>query len=725
MLSCTAESRVRRHAFKAAVLLTLAVPPHEASAIDRLIFEADEITVTGVRAANVTVSLNLVNPSIEQTRPPGAAAGTASKVAVESATHSFVRPTARVQARRIQLAEPMGEYRDLDLTCFDLVIREPTFACRGAHISARGGPTGAIDAQAFAVYDTANSLLTFGADGLSIAGGRAHLDGSFGKDRWSLKADAARLESGALRKLAEPWFEMPEALALSGRVGARVRANGRAGDLHFDANVQTDDFGFSNEEGTFVAEKVAAALSASGTRSRGALTVDARFTGSAGQTLAGPVLLDFDANPLDLRARGALHGEKLRLEAFSIAQRKLLSATGQALVSLGRKPSLDGARIEIANLEFPAAYTAFAQLALATSDFGTLQTSGRVSGTIDIRGNRPERVDIKLDELDLNDTRGKFSMADVRGDVHWSADATTTVPPSYLGWSRGSAYGLSGSAARLDFRAQGLGLELTRQARIPIFDGAVLVRSLAMRQLGQPNAEVEFDAVIEPISMPLLSKAFGWPELQGELSGRVPGLAYRNRELTVDGDLSARVFDGTVVGRNFRLRDPMGPWPRLFADVTARQLDLDLVTRTFSIGNITGRLDADLKRLELFNWSPVAFDARLYTSPGDRTKHLISQKAVTSISNVGGGGSSVAAALQSGVLRFFDDFRYDQIAITCQLRNEVCLMGGIEPAGMGYYIVKGRGIPRIDIIGNQGRVDWPQLLAQIEAGMRSDNVIVR
>ena len=169
--------------------------------------------------------------------------------------------------------------------------------------------------------------------------------------------------------------------------------------------------------------------------------------------------------------------------------------------------------------------------------------------------------------------------------------------------------------------------------------------------------------------------------------------------------------------------NPTGPWPRLFADVTARRLDLSLVTSTFAIGSITGRLDADLNGLELFNWSPVAFDARLYSTPGDKSRKVISQKAVTSISNVGGGGGGVTAALQSGVLRFFDDFRYDRIGIACQLRNEVCLMSGIEPAGMGYYLVKGRGLPRIDIIGNQGRVAWPQLLAQIAGGMQTAPVV--
>ena len=98
----------------------------------------------------------------------------------------------------------------------------------------------------------------------------------------------------------------------------------------------------------------------------------------------------------------------------------------------------------------------------------------------------------------------------------------------------------------------------------------------------------------------------------------------------------------------------------MFADVTARRLDLELVTSTFSIGSITGRLDADLSKLELFNWSPVAFDARLYSTPNDRSPRLISQKAVTNISSIGGSSGGVTSALQSGMLRFFEQFRYDR-----------------------------------------------------------------
>ena len=181
--------------------------------------------------------------------------------------------------------------------------------------------------------------------------------------------------------------------------------------------------------------------------------------------------------------------------------------------------------------------------------------------------------------------------------------------------------------------------------------------------------------------MPLLSRAFGWPELTGQLVGHIPGLTYRNRVLSVEGDLAASVFDGTIVGRGFRLQDPLGPWPRMFADVTARRLDLSLVTRTFAIGSITGPARRGHQRPGAVQLVAGGVRCAAVFHAGRQSKKLISQKAVTSISNVGGGGGGVTAALQSGVLRFFDDFRYDRLGIACQLENEVCLMSGIEPAG--------------------------------------------
>jgi hypothetical protein len=636
-----------------------------AGAIDRIVLEAGEISVAGTKIGHARAELDLT--------------GTVPKVAVK--------------AQRLELTQPRAAFDTLNVSCAEVIVKEPVFACGGGRLTVAG-----IPAQFAARLDAAG---------------------------WAAEGRLKEFEIATLRQLVAPWAPLPAQYAVDGRLNVTAGLAGRAGALQLKLAARTNGLNFTNEAGTVVAEKMAARVNAAARQTRDGFKIEAEVASGAGQALAGPVLLDFGANPLQLTARGNFSGQQLQLDEIAISQKDLLRARAQASVQLGPTPVVTHARADIASLQFPAAYTSFLQIALAATDFGTLEATGAARGAMEIAHNRLARLDVQIDDLDLEDDKSQFAMTDLRGDLHWTPAADAPIEASSLAWAKVQAYGLRGGTARLDFRARGFGFELTREARVPIFDGTVVVHSLAARQLGGAQAELDFDAHIEPISMSLLSKAFGWPELSGQLAGRIPGLTYRNHVLALNGDLTANVFDGTITGRNFRLRDPLGPWPRLFADITARKLDLELVTHTFSIGSITGRLDADLQGLELFNWSPVAFDARLYSTPGDRSQRLISQKAVTSISSIGGGAGGVTKALQSGVLRFFEQFRYDRIGINCRLRNEVCLMTGVEPHGAGYYIVKGRGIPRIDIIGNSGRVDWPQLVTQIVQGMRSENVIVR
>jgi hypothetical protein len=53
-------------------------------------------------------------------------------------------------------------------------------------------------------------------------------------------------------------------------------------------------------------------------------------------------------------------------------------------------------------------------------------------------------------------------------------------------------------------------------------------------------------------------------------------------------------------------------------------------------------------------------------------------------------------------------------------------MDGVAPAPHGgYYLVKGRGIPRIDVIGNSRRVDWPRLVQQLKAATEAQDIVVK
>ena len=330
-----------------------------------------------------------------------------------------------------------------------------------------------------------------------------------------------------------------------------------------------------------------------------------------------------------------------------------------------------------------------------------------------------------VEGLDFRDDARELHVTGVDSELYWSAGATGPPRPSFLSWESSQGWGFVGAKSRVDFVTSDRDFRLLQSARLPLFDGALIVNTLAVERAGQPDMAGDFDAVIEPISVAPIAKALGWPEFSGRLSGRIPGLTYREGVLALEGDLEASVFDGEVVASNLRVRDPLGKWPRLYADIIAFNLDLELVTRTFEFGSITGRVDVDLKGLETIAWSPVAFDLRIATPKGDKSPHRISQRAVANLSNIGGGGGGVAAALQSGALKFFEEFSYDQIGLSCRLRNDVCQMSGVGSVGDGYYILRGAGLPRLDIIGKSSRVDWPRFVSQLTYGIsNSDSIVV-
>ena len=680
----------------ACALAVLGLTSVPAWAVDRIILEVAQIDGPGTQIGGTTVTLDL----------------------------SRADPVAQVRAAHVEVPQPIGPLRNVQFDCTSIYIREPKIACREGRGSAEGGPTKNIALSLAAEYDTNTRSATAQGSGLAIAGGTAQFSGQADAKGWAVESHLSVLDIVQLRALVSPWIKAPTTLDFTGHLDVAAQASNRGDGLLMAADATTADFNLSNQDGTVVAENLTTTLRATATHTASALEVQGHLEGTSGQALAGPMLLDLATNPVTLEARGQLNNQSLLIfDDITLTQKNLTQARGQARIALDETPRVVLAHVDLANLQFPAAYTSFLQIALAATDFGQLKTTGSAHGSLDVNDNAVTQLALYVSGVNMEDAKGKFAMNGVNADLHWSKDENTQVTPSTVSWNSASAYGLTGGASRLEFRTHGLGFELTKPARLPLFDGALVVNTLNTRNLGDQNAELDFDATIEPISMKLLSRAFGWPELNGQLGGRVPGLSYRNRTLTVDGDIVASVFDGSIVGRGLKIENPLGPWPRLSADVTARRLDLSLVTNTFEIGSITGRLDADINGLELFNWSPVAFDARLYSTPEDASKKLISAKAITSISNVGGGGGTVTAALQSGVLKFFDDYRYDRIGIACRLENDVCTMSGIEPAGMGYYLVKGRGIPRIDIIGNQGRVAWPQLMAQISSGIASAPVV--
>jgi hypothetical protein len=240
---------------------------------------------------------------------------------------------------------------------------------------------------------------------------------------------------------------------------------------------------------------------------------------------------------------------------------------------------------------------------------------------------------------------------------------------------------------------------------------------------------LEFGLALDNLDIGAIASALHLPEFTGELSGSIPSARYEDGRLVFDGGLAMQLFGGTVQVSQLALERPFGVAPTLSADLVLDDIDLQSLTGVFDFGSIGGKLDGRIAGLRLVDWRPTAFDAEVHTdaAAADRAgvRQRISQRAVQNISSVG--DASFAGSLQGRLLAIFDDFGYRRIGISCELRNTVCLMGGLAPApaaspgsGPGFTIVQGAGLPNLSVVGYNRLVDWPVLLERLAAVGKGD-----
>lgn len=456
-------------------------------------------------------------------------------------------------------------------------------------------------------------------------------------------------------------------------------------------------------------------------------------TSAQGELLAGPTYLDFAKHPLQLQLSGKLKEWSplsVVLTAGEANQAQLLQAKAVMQTHLmATTPERIGIQVEQAEVDlslmFPGAYQSLFRTALAGTLLGNLQTAGHVTGAATISRNKPVKGSLALQDVSLTDLRNQA--LDVKGlsaMLHWQNDTQLTPRSSELRWLSASLNGIPAGSGSLQFLWQANDLRLLEPVRIPLLDGALRIESFSANDLLLPTQDIAFDGSLEPLSLSALTRVLDWPELGGTLTGRAPGVRYRDGSLTLSGALEAEIFGGRIVGRNLKIDQPFSRWPRLTVDVDLDNLDLALLTSTFDIGAISGRIGGEIKDLELFSWQPVAFDAWIATVEGAPDPRRISVRAINSIANIGGSaGSGVSAALQSGLLRFFDSYRYRRLGLRCSLRDDVCLMSGTTPGtqrfGDRYTLLEGAGLPRLEIVGYAGRVKWSQLVEQITTQIQS------
>lgn len=515
--------------------------------------------------------------------------------------------------------------------------------------------------------------------------------------------------------LAQAW---PEARITGGTLDASlsVAAPAKTG-LRVAGPLTLHAASLDTRDGTIAAENLGARLA-----------IDVRFDTTdrvdlggqlhGGELLMGNTYVALEQRTVDLQVqaeRGDAGG--WYLPRWSWGDGRVLQASGR--LAFDKDANLQSLEATFRTGRLDAVSPAYLSGWLGAAGLGELELSGQADGHVALHDGSVRHARLTLD-ASIRDPRGRFGFDGLTGDVRFSGGSDVH---SELRWRGGELYGLAFGPARLPL-SSGAGAVATSDAlAFPILGGQARFDGLRLKPPADGQGmELDFGLALDGLDVARLAEAMEWPAFTGHLSGRIPKARYRNNRLEFDGGLEMRLFDGRVAVSSLQMERPFGVAPTLSADVAIDDLDLEALTGVLGFGTITGRLDGRIDALRLVDWQPVAFDARLYSDAGaarrNRARQRISQRAVQDLSSVG--DASLMTNLQSQLIGVFDDFGYSRIAIACRLTDEVCTMDGLGSVGRGFSIVQGSGVPRLQVVGFNRRVDWPTLVERLAAVGKGD-----
>lgn len=625
----------------------------------------------------------------------------AEGVALTLDWQDITAPAARFSAHRVILPGPLGVLEDVTLRCARLRLDASALRCPAATLQATHAVHGRLDADVTFVY-AASGALDMTLSTRAILGG--HLEAELhvveGQTRLVVNGRELAIEGATSVTVGELAIDTTIPAARDAAVAVQARFAGLA---------------FSNQPGTLAGEALSGEFDldlradAAGESWMG----HARLALDHGGAYAEPVYLDLARYPVsavaDYRYEPAT--ASLAFSALTLDQPGVMQLEGRGLQVVDG--ALAQADIAVAQMTFPAAYQAYLAGFLVGTPLARLDIEGALSGRVRVADGALGALDVVLERLDLEDRDGRLALYGAGGEVHWAADGAD-LAATVLHVDGGFLYGAGFDATDLVLGIAGAAVDLLEPARIPLLGGALTIDRFTLRDYGSDELALGLEAALEPIDLAQLTLALDWPPFAGTLSGRLPLLTYKNGVVTLGGKLEARAFDGDIAIEGLRIARPLGLVPEIEASIHMRNLDLAQITEVVPFGRITGRLDVDIADLRMLKGEPVRFDASFRTPPEDDSRHLLSQRAVDTISRVAGGGG---AALSTTFLRVFEDFAYERLGISCRLENDVCHMDGIAPAEDGYYIVKGAWLPRVDLIGRVRRVHWSRLMSQLEQAL--------
>ncbi|KPK29064.1 MAG: hypothetical protein AMK69_07945, partial [Nitrospira bacterium SG8_3] len=487
-----------------------------------------------------------------------------------------------------------------------------------------------------------------------------------------LGKDVRLMESLLALKLFPPGWQIigKDSLLLNAVLNER-------GDWAFTSDVGLQDLRFQNQDASTMGENISLHVKLNGKLNFNRAHIDARanLKVEEGEVLYDRFYLDLKRSALlsSVESEYVWPQKSLKLSSLRCQLKDILNLQMNGTVHLrGRKPqvhlSLNVPKTPLKPLfhhfvlePFKAEHPSLALLKLGGTIAGNLNFTGTTS-----RWMAKGRCQWQMGEL--SSTKGVFSFSEIDLDlpiwVHSSPPSQNLdVKRKKLGGrlSIGSfgLHPLPVQSLNLPLEASPDRLSVTSSTFIKVPGGKIELGPVMGKDLYRSQRSLKTSLSLDAFKLdPLLTDIWNQP-MTGTLEGRLDPVFFEGKALRTEGNLMARLFGGEILISGVAASGLFTPTPLLKLNAEWQDLSLEDLTGDTPFGKIEGRLMGFVRDLEIAYGQPQRFNLLLETVKKKGVRQKMSQKAVDSISQIGGGQSpfmGVAGIMTS----FFEEFPYEK-----------------------------------------------------------------
>lgn len=517
------------------------------------------------------------------------------------------------------------------------------------------------------------------------------------------------LNASALNELLQ-FLHLPLLNNFDGELKPNLRLKQQGNTWQLSGNIETHIAKWHSADYLQAAEKLHAELQFSlNYRPQTGFTGQVQLHLSGGELLINKLYLNLQQTPLTLSSHFSYHKGKLQLQQLQ-AQEEHLQFSGDLIYNTA---NLQLEQLHITQFSGAAdnLYRRYLKPLLASDN---LFADSELQGSFYASGDWQHKQGLNnaaliLHHIAIKDRQDRFHFPNIDGQIGQSGQSQLNIAAST--WRK-----LPLGASTLHFRWQEKQIALQQAWRIPILDGALVLKRL--NNSAKQNYLLKLS--LEPIDLAALSRALELPIFHGNISAENLEVLLNSNSLALQQPLHLNIFDGLIQLNDLRIKQAFSNQPRLDFSLNLEKIDLQRLTAAFNLAEIRGRISGYIHNVSLINWRPVAFDASILTDSQNAGERRISHEAVQLLSQAGGSSAALGQ-----FVRVLNSFPYEKLGFNASLRGDRLHLSGVEehPSG-GFYLVKGKGLPHLDIIGHQRDSSYRELIERLKSASNSEAPVI-